>query len=231
MVSWSSPPIITATTISRRSSTPLANTRTGRVDLSFLIDQFLHFNSDPRNFFEGAVDGARIGATGHSLGGYTVMALATGPFQGPFESGTFTDPRVKAILPLDPAVQHFHGPPSIFSSITVPTLMLSGTQSFLVGLMPPVFGAFVPGPAVMGFGNLTDAAHLTFMDICESPEGLTGFDAECEPDHLPWRYALHVVNYLALNLFDATLNGNAEALARLDPAILSNVEELEYQSK
>ena len=46
---------------------------------------------------------------------------------------------------------------------------------------------------------------------------LGGFDEACEPRHLPWRHAHDIVNYLALNFFDATLNGDAEALARLDP--------------
>ena len=55
--------------------------------------------------------------------------------------------------------------------------------------------------------------------------------APCEPVSLPWRFARHITNYLALNFFDATLNGNAEALARLDPAELAGIEEMTYESK
>jgi hypothetical protein len=39
------------------------------------------------------------------------------------------------------------------------------------------------------------------------------------------------MNYLALNFFDGVLNGNGEALARLDPAVLASIEDLAYQSK
>ena len=201
------------------------------LDLSFLIDRFLAFGSEPGNFFEGAVDATRVGAAGHSLGGSTVMALARGPFEALGQQRTFTDPRVKAILPLDPGPHYFQPFPTVFSSIPVPTLLLTGTQSPLSFLLIPAFGALTSGPLAMGLGNLTDAGHRTFVDDCEAPEALIGFAAECEPGHIPWRYALHVVNYLALNLFDGVLNANAEALARLDPAVLGTIEDLAYQSK
>ena len=53
----------------------------------------------------------------------------------------------------------------------------------------------------------------------------------CTPQHLPWRHAHRIVNYLSLNFFDATLNGNADALARLAPATVGSIEDLTYQSK
>ena len=60
---------------------------------------------------------------------------------------------------------------------------------------------------------------------------LGGFDEACHPRHLPWRRAYDVVKYLALNFFDATLNGDVEAGARLTPAALSTVDELTFQRK
>lgn len=203
-------------------------------DLSFLIDRFLAFDAEAGNFLEGAIDGARIGATGHSYGGYTAMALATGSFH----LGTFTDARVRAIFPLDGSAQVFVPQfPGIFSTISVPTLLLTGSHSLLEGLfMQPAYDALVPGPAVMAEADLLEAGHLTFNDICEVPDGLLAAlggapVSECEPESLPWRYAHHIVDYLALNFFDGVLNGNAEALARLDPAVLSGIEALTYQSK
>jgi hypothetical protein len=81
---------------------------------------------------------------------------------------------------------------------------------------------------VTAYANLIDALHNTFTDSCEVSEALS---AECGPEVLPWRYARHVTNYLALNFFDATLNGDAEALARLDPEALAGIEAMTYQSK
>src|SRR5262249_57617983 len=66
--------------------------------MSFLIDQFLAFAAGGGNFFPNAIDPNRIGASGHSFGGYTVLALAGGA--GP--AGTFTHPRGKTILPQTP---------------------------------------------------------------------------------------------------------------------------------
>ena len=140
------------------------------LDLSFVLDQLLAFNGEPGNFFEGAIDADRVGAAGHSAGGYTVMALATCPFS----LGTFTDPRVKAILPLDPGAVTFLSAqsPAIFSTITTPTLLFGGTLSRFAPVPPLVFNALSPGPIVMDFANLIDADHGTFGDVCEIPDEL-----------------------------------------------------------
>src|SRR4029077_11534953 len=97
------------------------------LDVRFLIDQLLAFNAEAGNFFEGAIDRARIGGSGYSTGGYAVTTLATGPFV----LGTFTDPRMKAMFLLD-AAQLFWGTdePAIFGTITIPTLSLGGDSGF-----------------------------------------------------------------------------------------------------
>jgi predicted dienelactone hydrolase len=198
-------------------------------DVSFLIDQFLAFNGESGNVFAGAIDADRIGVAGWSYGGYTALALASGSFY----LGTFTDPRVKAILPLDGSA-HAFGPdvPALYSTITVPTLLLGGSYSdFLAPLLQQLFDDLSPGPRVVAYGNFLRAVHPSFADQCEVPEVLRGVSAACEPEALPWRHVRHVENYLALNFFDATLGGSAEALARLDPAALADVEELVYQRK
>jgi hypothetical protein len=82
---------------------------------------------------------------------------------------------------------------------------------------------------------LIDGGHFTFSDFCEVPRELLGFlggfDEACEPRHLPWRHAHDIVNFLSLSFFDATLKNDADALARLDPTNLAQIEDLIYQSK
>jgi predicted dienelactone hydrolase len=199
------------------------------LDVHFLIDQFLAFNTEAGNFFQGAIDPARIGGSGSSLGGYTVSTLATGPFSG----GTFSDPRMKAMLLLDAAQSVFGADaPAVFRTITIPTLSLGGDLSVVLApYLQAMFDALQPGPAVTAYGVLRGAGHFTFADGCEWPVATFQAMAECGPVSLPHRYARYIVKYLALNFFDATLNGNAEALARLDPAVLGDIEELTYQSK
>jgi predicted dienelactone hydrolase len=199
--------------------------------MSFLIDQFEAFNTETGNFFAGAVDPARIGMSGHSFGGYTSFALAGGEFF----LGTFTDARVKAILPQAPA-----GPfdDAFFATISVPTLIIGGsideTTPFADSQQRP-FDLLPAGASVVGLARLADAGHFTFSDFCEVPRALLGFlggfDEACEPRHLPWRHAHDIVNYLSLNFFDAVLNDDAAALERLSPAALARIEDLVYQSK
>ncbi len=200
-------------------------------DMSFVIDRFLAFNDEPGNFFAGAIDPARIGASGHSFGGFTVFALAGGT--SPL--GTFTDARVRAILPQAPAAAF---PDGYFATITVPTLIVGGsideTTPFAENQQRP-YDLLPAGAEVVALAELTDAGHFTFSDFCEVDRTLLGFlggfDEACEPRHLPWRHAHEIVNYLALNFFDAVLNGNRHARMRLAPSVVRRIEDLAYQRK
>jgi predicted dienelactone hydrolase len=168
--------------------------------------------------------------SGHSFGGYTSFALA-GPA---FELGTFTDPRIDAILPQAPA---WPFDPAFFSGITVPTLVVGGsldeTTPFPENQQQP-FDA-MSGVAWGLLAELEGAGHFSFSDFCEVPrdllEFLGGFDEACEPRHLPWRHAHDIVNYLALNFFDAVLKEDAEALARLAPESLAGIESLRIETR
>jgi predicted dienelactone hydrolase len=200
-------------------------------DLSFLLDRFFAFDAEPGNTFAGAIDTARVGASGHSFGGFTVLAIAGGA--GPL--GTFTDPRVRAILPQAPAAPF---PPAFLATITIPTLILGGsideTTPFESQQHAP-YDALPSGARVVALGELTDAGHFTFSDYCEVQRDLLaflgGFDEACEPRHLPWRRAHDIINYLSLNFFDAVLRDDQSALGRLDPAVVGGIEDLRYWQK
>jgi predicted dienelactone hydrolase len=120
----------------------------------------------------------------------------------------------------------------------VPTLIVGGsldeTTPFAQEQQRP-FDHLPTGAAVVGLADLIGAGHFTFSDFCEVPRNLLaflgGFDEACEPRHLPWRHAHDIVNFLGVNFFDAVLNGNPGALARLAPPSLGRIEDLAYQSK
>jgi predicted dienelactone hydrolase len=143
---------------------------------------------------------------------------------------------LKAILPLAPAAGFFE--PAFFAGIQVPTLVVGGsldeTTPFPANQQAP-FDGLPAGASVVGLANLVDAGHFTFSDFCEVPRQLLaflgGFEEACEPRHLPWRHAHDILNYLAVNFFRGTLEGDAEALSRLAPATLAGIEDLAYQSK
>jgi hypothetical protein len=149
-----------------------------------------------------------------------VLALAAGTFS----LGTFTDPRVKAIMPLDGSAQVFYpsDAPAIFATIHVPTLLFSGPLSpVLHPLAQVVFETIPADPPVVAFADLRDAGHGTFTDVCELSDDLLaafgGVPFECQPVALPWRYARHIIAYLGLNFFDATLNADPDAFAASRP--------------
>jgi predicted dienelactone hydrolase len=196
-------------------------------DMSFLIDRFLAFDADPQSPFAGAIDGTRIGASGHSFGGLTAFRLA-----GP---DPLRDPRVKAILPQAPGSPF---PPDFFAGITVPVLIVGGsideTTPFESQQQLP-WELLPSGASVVALAEIRNAGHFTFSDYCEPPRELLaflgGFSEACEPRHIPWRHAHDIVNYLGLNFFDATLRGDAAALGRLDPAVVAAIEDVTYQTK
>jgi len=201
-------------------------------DMRFVIDQMLALSATPGSLLDGAVDGERIGASGHSFGGFTSFILAGGT-GSPF--GAFIDERVKAIFPQAPAAAL---PEAIFRNIDVPTLIIGGTidrtTPFPANQQRP-YDLIPSGPSIVALAELANGGHFTFSDFCEVDRRLLGFlggfDEACEPRHLPWRHAHDVINYLALTFFDGTLRGDPGALARLTPAALAAIEDLRFERK
>jgi predicted dienelactone hydrolase len=196
------------------------------LDMRFLLDELLARNATASDVLEGAIDTARIGMSGHSFGGFTTFALA---------AGASADARIGAFMPLAPA-SPFDA--AFFGAITAPILVQGGS---LDRTTPYDTQQLVPwqqlpsGAAVAGLAKLVGAGHFTYSDICEVPRDLVGFiggfDEACTPEHLPWRQAHDVINYLATNFFEATLRGDRAALRRLRPRALAAIPDLEYQDK
>jgi hypothetical protein len=115
--------------------------------------------------------------------------------------------------------------------LTTPVLLLGASPGLLAPILQQAFDAIPAGPPVVAYGDFPGAGHNSFPDTCEVPKVARGSIPECEPPILPWRYVRHIENYLALNFFDATLRGDADALARLDPTVVASIEHLIYQSK
>jgi predicted dienelactone hydrolase len=195
-------------------------------DMTFMLDTLLQRNATPGDFLAGAIDASRIGMSGHSFGGLDTFELAAG--------GT-KDDRIGAFMPLAPA-NIFNE--AFFQSITKPMLIQGGsidtTTPFAANQETPF--EFLPsGAPVVALAELVDAGHFTFSDICEVPRNLVGaiggFGEACTPEHLAWRHAHDIVDFLALNFFDATLSGDRKALRRLRPRQLASIEDLIYRNK
>ena len=91
-------------------------------DVRFVIDQLLALSAQPGGPLGGAIDPARVGASGLSLGGLTTL-LAT-------FHGRLRDPRIRAALPMAPAACMLTA--RFFASAAVPLLVMHGDSDLLL---------------------------------------------------------------------------------------------------
>ncbi len=217
-------------------------------DMKFLMDRILDPGTDSGAEFAASIDAERIGMSGHSYGGYEAFILTGGEVRGSsldettVTLGTFTDPRIKAILPMAPRtmrrVDAVTLGDSYFQTVTVPALIIGSeldmTDPFFVDAMR-AFDNLPIGAQFVGLAEVLDGGHNTFTDLCELQsdvlEVVGGADEGCMPRHLPWKHAHDLINYLALNFFDGVLNGNDEALERLTPEVVGELEDLRFWRK
>lgn len=217
-------------------------------DMKFLMDQVLDASTEAGADFAASIDAERIGMSGHSYGGYEAFILTGGEVRGTsldettVTLGTFTDSRIKAILPMAPRtmrrVDAVTLSNSYFNTVTVPTLIIGSeldmTDPFFVDAMR-AFDNLPIGAEFVGLAEVLDGGHNTFTDLCELQSEILdvvgGANEACMPRHLPWKHAHDLINYLALNFFDGVLNGNDEALERLNPEVVGELEDLKFWRK
>ncbi len=131
-----------------------ATYRNRRDDLEAILDTILKEKS-----FQGIpIDSTRIGLAGHSLGGYTVLAMA-----GAWPS--WKDGRVKAVLALSPYCAPFITKGDL-GHLDVPVMYQGGTLD--LGITPDVRrkgGAYDLTSTPKYFVELRGAGHLAWTDI------------------------------------------------------------------
>lgn len=96
-------------------------------DISFLLGQFDEFERRVPAL-AGRLARARIGAVGHSLGAFTVLALAGLRADLPGGDAAFEDPRVGAVVAMSPQGSGGFLPADAWTGITRPALVISGTR-------------------------------------------------------------------------------------------------------
>ncbi|MBL8764801.1 MAG: hypothetical protein JNM07_11080 [Phycisphaerae bacterium] len=120
-------------------------------DVSFVIDRALTMNADPQAPFFERIDPARIGVSGHSFGGFTSLAVASG-----YEDYA-ADSRVRAVLPCGPSSDLLEA--RKLSSLTVPTLLLDGLGALAVQGRTWSLLQADPGHLAL----VRDANHFSFL--------------------------------------------------------------------
>jgi predicted dienelactone hydrolase len=117
------------------------------------------------------IDSQRIGLIGHSMGGYTALALTGGkPSAGPHETddGTVrtvaasTDPRIRAVVLMTPGCA-WYGEPGSLAGIRVPMLLLIGEKDEHARYLHPEYIARDCDPALIDQRVIADAGHHAFQ--------------------------------------------------------------------
>jgi len=123
-------------------------------DVRIVLDSVLHGPT-----FEGVpVDAARIGISGHSLGGYTALGMAGG-------WSSWKDKRIKAVLALSPFCNPFVDKGDL-AHMAVPVMYQGGSRDW--GITPTVrrlTGAYDKSAAPKCYVEFTDAGHFAWTEL------------------------------------------------------------------
>jgi predicted dienelactone hydrolase len=187
-------------------------TRDRPLDVSLVITRMLEKNADPADPFFETLDGVRIGVMGHSFGGFTTMAMASGFQDVP------PDHRVRALVPISPAVGGLSD--EQLASVEPTEIVIGGTADVTVPIVPSSVRAFeLPSARPRYRIDVEDAGHNSFTNICDFFEVLLGAgvpqdflefllgnaDEGCAPELIPIDEAhrvtsLYTVAFLQRNL-------------------------------
>jgi predicted dienelactone hydrolase len=172
-----------------------------REDLEAVIDTLL---SDRE--FGSVIDAQKIGAAGHSLGGYTVVGLAGG-WQ------TWLDKRVRAVLALSPYVMPFQVKQTL-GDVDLPLMYQGGTAD--VGITPFLEGpkgAYAQAHPPAYFLVLRNAGHFSWVN-CGKEHTTASCFAKVTNQRLMTEYGIA--------FFDLYLKGIQEPILRQkNPALAS----------
>jgi predicted dienelactone hydrolase len=201
-------------------------------DITRVIDAFL----DPENVgtvgFVANLNPGQIAVTGHSFGGFTSYAMASGYDN---ENGEFVaDERVGAIIPLAPAAGETLLSNERLASIEVPTLVIGGTDDSTTPIDPNVTRPWELTSSEVSYRlDLTAAEHGTFTDVCtylaflptlEAPVQVVvdvleeRTDSGCDSDNMPIERAQAITNTFAISFLDSIFKGGT-------PIALDEVDE------
>lgn len=200
------------------TNVPIAQAMLDRVpDVSFVIDHLLARNTTIDDPFFGRIDGLNVGVTGHSLGGFTALAVKSG------YQGILPDARVDAILPIAPAATAISD--AELANVTVPTLFLTGTLDPLLAEEIRAAGLIQSSPFNYR-ADVIGATHTHFANICDIANALISagfppaswgsigagalvapYNATCIPPAFPVDEATRLQNLYATAFFRRHLLG------------------------
>ena len=185
-------------------------------DVRLVIDAFVDPDHPVAGPWASVVDAERIAVTGHSFGGYTAIAMATGVTTSLGEIAP--DDRVDAIVPLAPASGANLLPDDRIASLDVPMMVVVGTNDRTTPVDPNVTRLWDLADNAPAYRvELVAGAHQTFTDLCayrdflptldDVPEIITTTIEEfgqegCSPGDIDAERAADLTNTFVLQFLD-----------------------------
>lgn len=149
-----------------------------------------------------------VGIVGHSLGGYTALALAGGrptafaretPDGRPHAIAVTPDPRVAALVLFAPAAPWFLADDSL-ASVRTPTLMLTGEHDRLTGDHGELIAARLPATTPLRHRVVEGAGHFSFLAPFPPDRTNPAFPPSQDPPGFD-RVAFHATLYPEVRAF------------------------------
>ena len=144
-------------------------------DVGRVIDAFVDPAHPTAGGYAAHVDPERVAVTGHSFGGYTAVAVATGMSNA--VGSVPADERVDAIVPLAPALSDTLITDDLLAGLELPMLVVVGTDDVTTPVDPNVtrlWDLTTNAPAYRV--ELVAGEHQTFTDLCSYQEVLPSLD-------------------------------------------------------
>ena len=126
-------------------------------DLPLVIDRMLARSATDGDLMANSIDSAKIGISGFSAGGAAAIAAA----QGWSEKGLAADSRIKAMVVYEPGTFNYSAQTDA-GNLTMPYLIMGGTQYWIGATIPPYFNATVNSPQRYFVQN-PNAVHLSYQ--------------------------------------------------------------------
>jgi predicted dienelactone hydrolase len=131
------------------------------LDVRFVLDTLLDGGAHLP-----AVDGEKIGVTGHSFGAWTALEVAR------------TDARIDAVFPLAPGFKET-ATPTMVEEFALPLLIFGGTEDRTTPLSDQEI-AFDLAAHPKHLVRVVGAGHLDFSNLCEVPIAMLFVDDGCD---------------------------------------------------
>ena len=138
------------------------------LDVSFLIDLMLARSRDPNDEFYAKINARALGVAGHSFGGFTALAAASG-FHVPAEGIDIPpDPRVRAIVPASGILSDLE-----LQSIHLTVLIVSGTFDTTTPIETQTTRPWALIPSRPFYrADIVGATYLRFANVCDIGQAL-----------------------------------------------------------